>query len=354
MGCKNCKENILSETKSLIGSTKCTGDCPENVVCQDLIPSSCIYYSGESLPCADIQYTDRLTDVIKSINSKLFTLTSDSIVITESIVDNCKVINLEAPSGEPNTDEYVSATIGGATDVPGFLVDKLSSSDGSVAINTVDPEVSSVNLTIPCINKTKVSDVDTEEECGFLIDKFTDSALLPVADYSVSGDPRIKFIKQVRTYTCTPEVAATNLSCSPAIADGVTVNPSFPAYAWSVSADTMKNPGDITFDSSSGIFKVVAGGIYDIYISFGMQLDGGANASSFVRLLLNYHSSQSGICLTYGNIYCDEQSGVYGTSIAKAISIVSNSDFVIKLYNFSGASTRQQFASINLSFEKVG
>lgn len=354
MGCKNCKENILSETKSLIGNTRCTGDCPENVVCQDLIPSSCIYYSGESLPCADIQYTERLTDVIKSINSKLFTLTSDSITITESVVDNCKVINLEAPSGQPNTDEYVSATIGGATDPPGFLVDKLSSSDGSVAINTVDPEVSTVNLTIPCISKTKVSDVDTDEECGFLIDKFEESALLPVADYSVSGNPKIKFIKQVRTYACSPDSATTETDCSPALSDGVLVNPASPTYSWVVTADTMKNPGDITFNSGSGLFTVVTGGIYDIFISFGFVLGSSANASSYVRVLLQYYGIESARCVTYGNLYCDNQTGVYGSSIDKGITIPDNTTFVIRLYNLSGATTQQLYSSINLNFEKIG
>ena len=358
MGCKNCKDNIVSQTKSLIADPKCNPACPETIVCQDLIPSSCIFYSGSNLPCLGVNNTDRLTDVIKAINTKLYTITSDNIVITQSVVDGCTVLNLEAPSGQVNVDEKVSATIGGATDIPGFLADKLSSSDGSIAINTINPEVSTVNLVAPCATKVKVSDVSQGETCGYLVDKFSEGAVLPEVDYLTDpNNPTIRFIRQIRTYHCAPQSISFVDNCNPAINSGTIVNPPVTVnnYNWQVTADTMQNPGDITFNIGTGEFTVVRGGIYDINIAFGVPLTSSPSlAPGYIRVLLHYIGANSGLCITYATIYCTTQTAVYANAIVKGVSIPNNTSFDVLLYNYSGLSTQQQYSNIDLSFEKVG
>lgn len=358
MGCKNCKDNIVSQTKSLIADPKCNPACPETIVCQDLIPSSCIFYSGSNLPCLGVNNTDRLTDVIKAINTKLYTITSDNIIITESVVNGCTVLNLEAPSGQVNVDEKVSATIGGATDIPGFLVNKLSSSDGSIAINTIDPEVSTVNLVAPCATKVKVSDVSQGETCGYLVDKFSEGAVLPEVDYLTDpNNPTIRFIKQLKTYHCAPEACTTEPSCNPpsGLQSGVLVNPAVTVdnYNWKVITDSMSSPTDISF--SGGYFTVNRGGVYDLSLFFGTALSTGAsNAPGYIRVLLQYYGTSSARCITYGNVYCTGQTAVYGSTVIKGVSISSGTVFNVRLYNYTGVTTQQQYSNIDLSFEKVG
>lgn len=358
MPCVNCKKSILSQTPSLIGEAKCNPLCPEDIVCQELLPSSCLFYSGSYLPCLDVDFGDRITDVIKSINSKYYTITSSNITITESIVDGCKVINLEAPSGQVYTDQYVAATVGGATDIPSFLVNKLSSSDGSIAINTIDPEVSTVNLVAPCAAKVKVSDVSQAENCGYLVDKFSEGAVLPEVDYLTDPDnPTIRFIKQVRTYTCAPQSISFVNDCNPAINAGTIVNPPVTVnnYNWRVTADSMQNPGDITFNISTGEFTVVRGGVYDINIAFGVPLTSSPSlAPGYIRVLLHYIGANSGLCIAYGIVYCTNQTAVYANAIVKGVSIPNNTSFDVLLYNYTGLSTQQLYSNIDLSFEKVG
>lgn len=358
MPCVNCKKSILSQTPSLIGEAKCNPLCPEDIVCQELLPSSCLFYSGSYLPCLDVDFGDRITDVIKSINSKYYTITSSNIEITESIVDGCKVINLEAPSGQVYTDQYVAATVGGATDIPSFLVNKLSSSDGSIAINTIDPEVSTVNLVAPCATKVKVSDVSQAENCGYLVDKFSEGAVLPEVDYLTDPDnPTIRFIKQLKTYTCSPEACATEISCNPpsGLQSGVLVNPPVTSdnYNWTVVTDSMITPTDINF--SGGYFTVNRGGVYDLSLSFGTALSTGAsNSPGYIRVLLQYYSFNSARCITYGNVYCTGQTSVYGSTVIKGVSIPTGTVFNVRLYNYTGVTTQQQYSNIDLSFEKVG
>lgn len=359
MPCVNCKKSILSQTPSLIGEAKCNPNCPEDIVCQELLPSSCLFYSGSYLPCLDVDFGDRITDVIKSINSKYYTITSSNIEITESVVDGCKVINLEAPSGQVYTDQYVAATVGGATDIPGFLVDKLSSSDGSIAINTIDPEVSTVNLIAPCATKVKVSDISQAETCGYLVDKFSEGSVLPQADYLTDpNNPTIRFIKQVRTYACSPESATTETDCSPGLNQGVLVNPAVVAghqYEWTLTTNSFVNAGDITFNPTTGLFKVVKGGIYDLSLNFGILINNsGANVPSYIRVVLNYDGTTSARCISYSTIYCADQGAGYASTINKGVTIPDNTSFAVLLYNYSGVDTIQIYSNIEISFEKVG
>lgn len=53
--CKSCNNNILSQTPSLIGETNCNQPCPPEIVCEDIIGSNCVFYSGPTVPCPSTQ-----------------------------------------------------------------------------------------------------------------------------------------------------------------------------------------------------------------------------------------------------------------------------------------------------------
>jgi hypothetical protein len=69
--CPNCNKSILNQTPSLIGTTKCNNPCPPEGVCDDQIPSNCVFYSGQNLSCSGIQNGDTLTTSLTKIESKL-------------------------------------------------------------------------------------------------------------------------------------------------------------------------------------------------------------------------------------------------------------------------------------------
>lgn len=69
--CPNCNKSILNQTPYLIGTTKCNNPCPPEGVCDDQIPSNCVFYSGQDLSCSGIQNGDTLTTSLTKIESKL-------------------------------------------------------------------------------------------------------------------------------------------------------------------------------------------------------------------------------------------------------------------------------------------
>jgi hypothetical protein len=69
--CPNCNKSILNQTPYLIGTTKCNNPCPPEGVCDDQIPSNCVFYSGQNLSCSGIQNGDTLTTSLTKIESKL-------------------------------------------------------------------------------------------------------------------------------------------------------------------------------------------------------------------------------------------------------------------------------------------
>lgn len=69
--CPTCKESILNQTESLIGQTQCNDPCPQDIACEDIIPSNCVFYSGVNLQCSGIVYGDILTNALQKIEQKL-------------------------------------------------------------------------------------------------------------------------------------------------------------------------------------------------------------------------------------------------------------------------------------------
>jgi len=71
MSCPTCKDSILNQTPSSIPNSKCNGDCPPEITCLDIQPSSCVFYSGANLTCSGINYGDTLSVAFSKINTIL-------------------------------------------------------------------------------------------------------------------------------------------------------------------------------------------------------------------------------------------------------------------------------------------
>lgn len=92
MNCTDCKENILSGTPSSIGSPKCNGDCPEAITCVDIIPSNCVFYSGQSLSCDESDSTIPFGVTVTTAIGTLFQMVcavSNSQTVQVTANDTC-------------------------------------------------------------------------------------------------------------------------------------------------------------------------------------------------------------------------------------------------------------------------
>jgi len=86
--CINCKDSILSQTVSKITAPLCNDACPESIVCVDIIPSNCVFYSGGNLSCSGIVFGETLTTALAKIDTKLCeNSTSNTVQITAN--DTC-------------------------------------------------------------------------------------------------------------------------------------------------------------------------------------------------------------------------------------------------------------------------
>ena len=92
MSCNPCNKSILSQTPSKIGETQCTQPCPEEITCEDIIPSNCVFYSGSQLICpsgtTSVDYGDTITEAL----GKMYELicqnsTSNTVQVTAN--DTC-------------------------------------------------------------------------------------------------------------------------------------------------------------------------------------------------------------------------------------------------------------------------
>ena len=74
--CKSCNNNILSQTLSLIGDTNCNQPCPPEIVCEDIIGSNCVFYSGPTVTCPSTQTNivtngQTMSEVIQSLATQI-------------------------------------------------------------------------------------------------------------------------------------------------------------------------------------------------------------------------------------------------------------------------------------------
>jgi len=90
--CPTCKESILSQTPSLIGKTLCNPDCPQDITCEDIIPSNCVFYSGATLSCpsgnTSVPYGVTITEALNTMYQLICqNSTSNTVQITAN--DTC-------------------------------------------------------------------------------------------------------------------------------------------------------------------------------------------------------------------------------------------------------------------------
>lgn len=126
--CVNCKQSILSQTPSSIPNTKCNGNCPEDVVCNDIIPGKCVFYSGQNLPCTGINFGDDISTSIAKIESKYGTKVSandtccgflfDKITVEGftkeiEVVDGCETLKLTANPTDNCSDGWITILLEG-------------------------------------------------------------------------------------------------------------------------------------------------------------------------------------------------------------------------------------------------
>ena len=90
--CPTCKESILSQTPSLIGNTLCNPDCPQDITCEDIIPSNCVFYSGATLSCpsgnTSVPYGVTITEALNTMY-QLICQNSTSCTVSIDANDTC-------------------------------------------------------------------------------------------------------------------------------------------------------------------------------------------------------------------------------------------------------------------------
>jgi hypothetical protein len=94
--CPDCKQSILSQTSTIIGNAKCNPICPEEVTClEGSIPSSCVYYSGQTLPCTGVLYGNTISQAIQALSNEMFTITTTTLDIQYSTSSaGCKIVSI--------------------------------------------------------------------------------------------------------------------------------------------------------------------------------------------------------------------------------------------------------------------
>jgi hypothetical protein len=183
--CPSCKESILSQTPSLIGNTLCNPDCPQDITCEDIIPSNCVFYSGATLSCpsgnTSVDYGVTVTVALNKMyqlicqNSTSNTvqvtandtcygylaskITSSSLDITVSNPGGCEKLNIEE-----SCIKWMSI---GPNSISGTNTFRNKWQNYSVVVATSQNAEFSTNK--PCIVKlrgTVVGNYGTTDKCG--------------------------------------------------------------------------------------------------------------------------------------------------------------------------------------------
>lgn len=121
--CPDCKQSILSQTPTLIGNTKCNPICPEETTClEGSIPSSCVYYSGQTLPCSGVLYGNTISQAIQALSSEIFSITSNTLDVQQGISsEGCKFVSINTTnSGGCQELDWINLTV-----LPPFISNSL-------------------------------------------------------------------------------------------------------------------------------------------------------------------------------------------------------------------------------------
>lgn len=112
--CPDCKQSILSQTPTLIGNTKCNPICPEDTAClEGSIPSSCVYYSGQTLPCTGVLYGNTISQAIQALSNEIFYITSNTLDVQQGTSsEGCKFVSINTTnSGGCQELEWINFTV---------------------------------------------------------------------------------------------------------------------------------------------------------------------------------------------------------------------------------------------------
>jgi len=76
MSCNKCK-NILGKDSSMIGNPLCNSDCPQDVVCTEIYPAKCTFYSAQNLSCSGINFGDSIDTAFQKVDALLCSQSQD-------------------------------------------------------------------------------------------------------------------------------------------------------------------------------------------------------------------------------------------------------------------------------------
>lgn len=184
---------------------------------------------------------------------------------------------------------------------------------------------------------------------GYLFDKFSQGDVYPVLDTTNITAPKIKFVKQVKKFSTTPQSISNNLAaCDQYYANGVIINTS-----WTTVTDTFLDTSDITV---SGTAFVIKPGVYNISIVANLSSETAfAAAPGFTHTQLKLVGGGGNvIVIARGIIICTEEKVSFASAETKGVTITTTSNYNVNIFNKSGNILNNNNANVDITFEKIG
>ena len=184
---------------------------------------------------------------------------------------------------------------------------------------------------------------------GYLFDKFSPGDVYPVLDTTDITAPKVKFVKQVKKFSTTPQSIVDNSeTCDQYYANGVIINTN-----WNVISDTFLDTSDITV---SGTAFVIKPGVYNISIVANLSSETAfTSAPGFTHTQLKLVGGGGNvIVIARGIIICTEEKVSFASAETKGITIASTSSYNVNIFNKSGNTLNNNNANVDITFEKIG
>ena len=411
MACKNCNPPILNQDVSIIGNTKCNGNCPEDAPCVDYLGSNCVYYSGDTLTCLSdptaqgrtVQNGDSLTTILNTLNNsygvrvdssdtccgfladKIISSNPSLLRVSVQTLSGCQTLVL-TPSGSTGTQTCVGKVQTNSGDSCGYLVNKVSSTDGSITITDNSGTTGKLDLSVGCQLNGFVNEDDTT--CDYLINKFTDGAVYPTVDVS-SGEPKIRFDFQTVTFASragalpisvdqTSVVAGQQMLCSGysastfpkpentgiPIAGGGRTNSSIwisdPVSSPIVTLSQATFSNGLRDQGLTGTFDCkfdLVEGIFNVSIQYNITNNNTrlGNTGFLNFFLQDVANPTSQVPLGKLPIVCSAEYSAYGAGVVNGVVIPSGGkSYLLRVQNSVAAFAGSTNDNILLSFQKVG
>ena len=184
---------------------------------------------------------------------------------------------------------------------------------------------------------------------GYLFDKFVEGDVTPILDTTTPTAPKIKFIKQIKGFSTSPQAIADNANpCNAYYNSGVNLT-----STWNQTVDTFLDPTDVTVLGNTFTLKK---GIYNISIVSNLTSNSPfSSAPSFVQTQFKLVGGGGNIyVVARAIIVCTDESAAFASAETKGITISSTSSFNVNIFNKTGNTLNNANANIDISFEKVG